>query len=245
MIKANGKYFRKRLIALATAIASTGGTAIMLPAVAQAEVSGNLSVVSEYLFRGGYENNGTAVQGGFDYANESGFYAGYWGSSLDYGDTSTGFENDLYVGFSGESDAISYDVGLLYYVYTGVSDADTPELYGSVGFGPVSFGAAYLLDDVAWGNSGDIYLSLGYEAELPNDFSFAANAGFYTYSKDGEFIAETAESESSGFKHLDLTLSHPLADTGADMSITYMYGGKDREGADVADTVIVGASFGF
>jgi len=98
---------------------------------------------------------------------------------------------------------------------------------------------------VAWGNSGDIYLSLGYEAELPNDFSFAANAGFYTYSKDGEFIAETPDSESSGFKHLDLTLSHPLADTGADMSITYMYGGKGREGADVADTVIVGASFGF
>jgi len=243
----NSKFFRKRLIALATAIASTGTGALMLPAVAQAEVSGNLGVVSQYLFRGVYENEGTTVQGGLDYAHESGFYAGYWGSSLGYGEPGgvNGFENDMYVGFSGKAGDISYDVGLLYFYYNNVDDADTPELYASVGFGPVSVGMAYLLDDVVWGNQGDIYWSLDYETNLPSDFSFSATAGFYTYETDGEFISETADSEDSGFRHLDLTLSHPLADTGADMSITYMHGADDREGKNIANTVILGVSFGF
>ncbi len=95
---------------------------------------------------------------------------------------------------------------------------------------------------MAWGNQGDIYWSIGYEAGLPNDFSFGATLGYYTYEEDGEFITG---GEDSGFKHLDLTLSHPLGATGADMSITYMLGGKDRFDKDIEDTVVLGASFSF
>lgn len=229
---------------LAGVVALGGAAAMTLPAAAQAEVTGNLSVVSEYLFRGAYENNGTSVQGGLDYAHESGLYVGYWGASLDYGDasSSSGFENDVYLGYSGSAGDVSYDVGLLYFFYNNVDDADTPEFYASLGYGPFSVGMAYLMDDVAWGNEGDIYWSLGYETDLPMDFGFAATVGYYTYSDDDVLVTTT---ENSGLKHVDLTLSHPLGETGADMTITYMIGGKDRTDADVEDTVILGVHYGF
>lgn len=242
----------KKLMPLAI-MSTMSVPAMMAAAPAQAEITGNLSVVSKYVFRGGFvledftvhENNNTAMQGGLDYAHESGFYAGYWGSNLDYGDDAIGFENDFYIGFGGDAGAVSYDIGLVQYLYLSIDDADVFEIYGSVGLGPVSLGLSYLGDDVVWGNQGDIYWSLGYEAELPDDFSFSATLGFYTYETDGEFIPDTDDSEDSGFKHLDLTLSHPLADTGADMSITYMVGGDDRFGESIEDTVILGLSMGF
>jgi len=53
---------------------------LMAPSLASAEVSANVSVVSNYLFRAVSQTGGaTAVQGGLDYGHESGFYAGAWG----------------------------------------------------------------------------------------------------------------------------------------------------------------------
>lgn len=229
-------------IAPALALAAAAFTA-----PAQAELSGNISVVSEYVLRGmtiNTESDTAAVQGGFDYAHESGFYAGYWGSSLDYGDeAASGFENDFYAGYGGALGGFSYDLGLIYYVYTSIDDADAPELAASVGYGPFSLGFKYLMDDVVWGNEGDTYWTLGYETALPKDFAFAATAGFYTYEEEGEFI--TATEEDSGFRHLDLTLSHPISDTGADMFLTYIVGGEDRDGLDQEDAVVLGLSYGF
>ncbi|ALP54407.1 hypothetical protein Tel_15330 [Candidatus Tenderia electrophaga] len=244
MKKSTAKLFSKPLVAIA---ALSGGAAMTAPVTAQAEISGNIGVVSEYLFRGGYENNGTAVQGGIDYSHDSGLYVGYWGSNLDYGTApaTTGFENDVYVGYGAMAGDFSYDVSLLYFYYTGVDDADTPEFGASIGYGPVSLGMAYLIDDVTWGNEGDIYWSLAYETALPSDFGFSATLGYYTYEDQGEFESGLGTTESSGLKHVDLSLSHPLGATGADMSITYMIGGTDRTDTDVEDTVILGVSFGF
>lgn len=243
------KLATNRFNALALAAAVAVGGLTVAPA-AQAELSGNISVFSKYVLRGittAAENEGAVVQGGFDYTNASGFYAGYWGSSLGYNggepeDAGTGFESDFYGGYAGEAAGIAYDVGLIYYYYMDMDDADTAELAASVGYGPFSFGLKYLLGDVVWGNQGDIYWTLGYETDLPAGFGFAATAGFYTYEEDGEFITG---SESSGFRHLDLTLSHPIGDTGADMSLTYILGGVDRFDNDQGDTMVLGISYGF
>lgn len=235
---------------LATAVAS----AALASSAAMAEVTGNVSVVSKYVLRGittAMENDNTAIQGGLDYGHESGFYAGYWGSNLSYSasdddDTpETGFENDFYAGYAGEVGSFSYDIGLIYYYYMGVDDADTPELAASVGFGPVTVGMKYLMDDVIWGNEGDIYWTVSAATDLPMDFSLSGTLGFYTYEEDDNADLGTPTTEDSGFRHLDLTLSHPLADTGADMSMTYIVGGEDRGGNDQGDTVVFGISYGF
>ncbi len=230
---------------LATVLA---GTAVMAPALASAELSGNIGVFSKYVLRGitaDTENDGTTVQGGLDWSHESGVYAGYWGSNLDYGNatSATGFENNFYVGYAGEAAGLSYDIGLIQYYYIEVEDSDALEVVGSLGYGPVTAGFKYLTEDAAWGNTGDIYWTLDYDAALPKDFAFNASLGYYTYEEEGDFIPSSAK--DSAFRHFNLTLSHPIAQTGADMSITYVIGGKDRQDNDQEDTVVLGVSYGF
>lgn len=48
-------------------------------------ISGNISVVSSYNLRGmtnSPESDTPAIQGGLDYTHDSGFYLGYWFSTL-------------------------------------------------------------------------------------------------------------------------------------------------------------------
>lgn len=219
---------------------------------AQAEVTGNIGIVSKYVLRGitaTTENNGAAVQGGFDYAHESGLYAGYWGSSLSYPGidstptTDAEFENDIYAGWAGAAGPVSLNAGLIYYYYMDTKNANGSEFSGSIGAGPVTLGVKYLLEDLLWGNQGDTYVTIGGSQPLPNDFTVGVTVGYYFYTSEGDFIADTPE--SSGFRHLDLALSHPIGETGADMSITYTLGGDDRNGVDQQDTVVLGVKYGF
>jgi len=236
---------------LVTAVA---GMMVAAPMLASAGVSGNIGVFSDYVLRGingagGTEGNGPVVQGGFDYSGDSGVYAGYWGSNLGYsnGSTASGFENDFYAGWGGSSGDVSYSIGFIQYYYLHVANSDGLEIYPTVSYGPVSFGLKYLTSDVAWGNSGDIYWTLGYSASLPADFNLSATAGYYTYKKDGKYIKTSTDpsAKSSAFRHLDVSLSHPIGKTGADMSFTYTLPGKDRMGVDQKDAVVLGVKYGF
>src|SRR5947208_1968347 len=48
-------------------------------------VTGNFGLFSQYIFRGLTQTNRKpALQGGFDYAHASGFYAGIWGSNISW-----------------------------------------------------------------------------------------------------------------------------------------------------------------
>ena len=50
-----------------------------------AETSGTLTLTSDYLFRGITQTNEKpALQGGIEWAHDSGFYAGAWGSSISW-----------------------------------------------------------------------------------------------------------------------------------------------------------------
>lgn len=215
----------------------TGAALLAGATTAHAEVTGNAGVVSQYIFRGGVEDARTSLQGGLDYGHESGIYAGTWFSTLDYG-ASNNNEVDLYAGYSGSAGDFGYDVGLLYFLYTGSgkepatgvedSDANTPEAYVAGSYGPVGLSVNYALDDSTWTNEGDIYVNASFEQELPEDFTLAANAGYYFYESDGEFV--TGGTEDSAFRDATVSFSHPLASTGADMSLNYTWGGNNRFG---------------
>lgn len=250
------RLMKKSLIASAVAATLSAGAMTLPTTAAAGEMTGNIGVVSQYVLRGytiSPEAVTPAVQGGLDYGFDSGFYVGYWGSSLNYlaketadpEDPPFSFEHDFYGGYAGEISDFSYDVGLIYYYYQPGEDASTAEVAASVGYGPVSLGMNYLTQDVTWGNSGDIYWTLSGETDIPGGFTLGGVAGYYTYSKDGEFIPETSDSKSGAFRHLDVSLSHPLGDTGADMSLTYIMGGEGREGEDLGDTFVAGLSMSF
>ena len=123
-------------------------------------LTANVGLFSQYIFRGISQTAGKpAVQGGFDYAHASGFYAGTWASNVswleDFGQyTRSSLEWDFYGGYKanfGDSDFF-WDVGTLYYYYPGnknpgVYSADTWELYGALGWKWVSVKASYSLQD--------------------------------------------------------------------------------------------------
>ena len=252
-----------RVSPLALAVSLSSATAFA-PVAVQAEMTGNIGVHSEYLLRGiGRENDDTAVQGGFDYSHDSGLYLGYWGSNLGYSydrnvgadPGGNGFENDLYGGFAGSAGDVSYKLGLIQYYYINVDDSDLTEFLANVGYAGFTLQAQYLLNDGLWGNDGDIYWTVGYSMELPSDFTLGASLGWYTYDDDdnddlctGLSLAAgcSVTTEDSAYRHLNLTLSHPIADTGANMYVQYTNAGEDRTGNDdYDDRVIFGVTYGF
>ena len=117
--------------------------------VAQAEVTGNLGLTSDYRFRGiSQSQNAPAVQGGIDYAHSSGFYVGNWNSSVSSSvyTNGSGVESDLYAGWKKDIyKGLTLDIGSYNYFYpratttaaTG-SNFDTYEGFVGLGYGPVS-----------------------------------------------------------------------------------------------------------
>lgn len=93
----------------------------------------NLSLVSQYVFRGiGYSQRKPAVQGGVDFAHASGLYAGLWASSLS-GKAIQGAsaEIDVYGGYTGTAGELTYDIGLLRFNFPGSRYPGTDQGYGT------------------------------------------------------------------------------------------------------------------
>ncbi len=238
-------------LAIATAISIASMAAMVAPA--HAELTGNIGVFSQYVLRGitnAPENDNAAIQGGLDWGHDSGFFVGYWGSNLGYGDAGSdtkGFENDFYAGWGGEAGSINWNLGATYYYYLNISDFNALEPFAYVGFGPATFGFKYLAEDVAWGNQGDTYWTLDASHEIGAGFTLAGTIGYYSYEKDGEFIPDVPNSGAigSGFRHFNIDLSHPIGNTGADMALTYIVGGDDRFGVEQDNQIVLSLTYGF
>jgi uncharacterized protein (TIGR02001 family) len=93
------------------------------PAAEVSPLSGNLGLVSEYLFRGIRQTWGNpAIQGGIDYVHPSGFYVGTWMSNTSanlYANATV--EIDLYGGYRATIDDFTLDAGLLQFIYPGAN----------------------------------------------------------------------------------------------------------------------------
>ena len=179
---------------------SLAAVALALTAfAAQAEVTGNAAVVSDYNWRGITQTSqDPALQAGIDYAHESGFYLGAWGSNVDFGDCcDENVEIDIYTGFRG-GDAVTWDVGLIYYTYPGADDIDFPEIYVGLGWEWLS-GKVWYSND--FGNSGDsaFYYEANAAYELPANFGVSAHVGY----SDGDAIDLFYEDS-----YMDLSLIH-------------------------------------
>lgn len=182
----------KKSIVLATVVAS-----ILSSGVALAELSGNAAITSNYIWRGVSQTlDQAAGQGGIDYAHESGLYAGTWVSNVDFsGDYGSGYENgtgyemDVYAGFSGEAGDLGYDVGVITYQYPVTPEFNFTEIYVSGTFNILTVGIASTVD-AASGNkdnrfdNGDMYVngSLDFTAGK-SDVSLYA--GSYMFENDG------------------------------------------------------------
>jgi len=162
------------------------------------QVSYNAALTSEYRYRGLAQTRfEPALQGGADYTHTpSGFYAGTWLSTIKWIDDAGGDANvevDLYAGKRGQlTDAISYDVGGLYYVYPSnglPTNANTFELYGQLGYGPVyvkySHATSNLFGTADSKNSG--YLDIGANVPVADKLVLNLHAGRQRVKNNGDY----------------------------------------------------------
>jgi uncharacterized protein (TIGR02001 family) len=175
---------RKTIINAAVAAALVAGMSGVVMAE-DSPISANVSLVSDYQYRGySQTNENMAIQGGFDYAHDSGFYVGVWGSSIDWLEKG-GTEVDVYAGFSNAiNDDWSYDVGVLQYFYPGgeTSDgdsADTTEGYIGVSWKFLSFKYSYAFTDLFGvpDSDGSEYYDLGADFDIGAGFALGAHVG--------------------------------------------------------------------
>jgi uncharacterized protein (TIGR02001 family) len=111
---------------LSIAVASTLSAPALAAAAEPSPFTGNITLISDYRFRGISQTFGLpALQGGFDYAHSSGFYAGNWNSNAheSAGLPNGTLEMDFYGGWKKTWGDWGLDVGFIYYYYPGSSAA--------------------------------------------------------------------------------------------------------------------------
>lgn len=114
-------------------LGSVMGAGLVVSSASMAgDLSGNVGMVTEYIFRGVPQSNATG-SAGLDYDFGNGLSLGTWGA--DVGD---GLEVDVYGSYSGEVKDFSYSAGFTTYNYTGNFDDTYKEINLGAGFGPVS-----------------------------------------------------------------------------------------------------------
>lgn len=221
-------------------------SAIMLGSMgaAHAEISGNVALASDYMFRGvSQTDNQIALQGGFDWSHDSGFYLGTWASNVDsnfFSGTSTDpqLELDLYGGFAGEMGDIGYDLGIIRYNYPGYDDANTTELYVTGSYSFLSAGLYYSnelnfigIDESAW------YFNLGAEYEVAPGFMVHASAGLNSGDAYDQLGAGTGADS-----YWDYSIGAGTSLAGVDLDLSYVDTDDDAEtlfGDSVTDGRVV------
>jgi uncharacterized protein (TIGR02001 family) len=104
---------------LVIGIITIPATSLASPQVGGFEISANVAMTSDYVWRGvSQTSEGPAIQGGFDLSHKSGIYMGTWGSNINFGDSQ--IELDLYGGYATEfGSGLGLDVGAIQYYYPG------------------------------------------------------------------------------------------------------------------------------
>ena len=138
-------------------------------------LSANIALSSDYMYRGQSQTgNLPSISGGLDYEYGS-LYAGIWASNVDFGNNVTQ-EVDLYTGYIGSLGKVSYDAGILYYLYPGQPDgSDFNFVEGSVGLGYNLTEKIYL--GVTGRYTPDWQGSTGRGINVEGDVTFAIGSG--------------------------------------------------------------------
>ena len=175
--------------------------AAAMPLMASAQLSGNLSLTSNYKYRGQDQDASKikafkpAVQGGLDYAfGESGWYVGNWNSSVDWLPGNS-IEMDLYGGYKFKAGEFDLDLGALTYLYPGNTSGNTTELYGAATWGPLTAKYSHTVSKDYFGLAGAKagsgrkgtntgYLALSFAQEVAPSVTLKASVGFTRFASD-------------------------------------------------------------
>jgi len=194
------------------------------------ETSANVALVSDYLFRGVSQTDEKgAVQGGFDFSTEHGFYAGIWASSVNFG-TETSTEMDYIFGYAWESGAYSFDTSVIYFDYEGDSEFDYQEFAFSVARDHwtvgLNFSPKYL------GDTGEkfYYPYVQYSRRISENLSLDVHLGYSDMEQPDIF-------EPGEDNYIDYSIGVSWSAQGIDMSAAWV--DTTIDGLDAADGRVV------
>ncbi len=214
--------------------------------LAHAEFSGNIGISNNYIWRGLTQTNDEpAISGGLDWAHDSGFYIGTWVSNVQYAsDDAFSYEHDMYAGYAGEYNGVSYDIGYLYYNYNEEAKFDFSEIYGSLGYGGFSITAFIFAHTQAEESAGlttanvgrnydygfgeTYYISLDYGFAIPNLEGW--EGGLHVGYHDGDFV-DGFNFANGVFEYLDWNAS--IAKGG----FSFMISGTDLDASDTGPSL--------
>jgi uncharacterized protein (TIGR02001 family) len=207
---------RKSILTLsvAAALATPGLAAAQAAAPAAAPapspITGNMTIVSDYRFRGISQTYlGPAIQGGIDYAHPSGFYIGNWNSSVasqvfTFG---SGIEMDFYGGYKKSFGDIGLDVGYIYYYY---HNAEWNPAVGST-LGSSKFNNQEVYIGASWK-----WLSAKLNYAISDYFGLntdMAAGGYFVDKTTGAPLDPSGTmGKSKGTYYLDITATYPVSD---------------------------------
>jgi uncharacterized protein (TIGR02001 family) len=177
-------------------------SAAAIPAVSMADMTANVGWVSDYIFRGIFQEKSSAYAG-FDYEHDSGFYAGVWGAEV-----GIGLETDLYAGYNGSfGDDGGYTVGFTGYYYT----ENDPPSSATPGFDDkyqeINLGISYGIFSL------DHAIGRWYGWGYPSDYTFTTvtispKVGpYYSYNTFGDESSGDYIEIGYGFSVMDLDFS--------------------------------------
>ena len=191
----------------------------------ESNFSWNAGVVSDYVFRGvSQSGKDIAFQGGVDYAfGDSGFYAGVWGSNIDFGyKAAPDLEVDGYVGFNTDlGEKFNFDIMLTRYTYHGDDNdgnIDYNELITKFAMADVATLTVGYTND--YSNTGEnvTYVNLGNSWDLGNDYSLNAAFG-RTFSDFGDYndwnvgVSKSFGALEFGLNYYDTNLNFNASDS--------------------------------
>lgn len=208
--------------------AALGAALLASPAAMAAKLSGNVGVVSEYMFRGLPQSaSGAAVQGGVDYEFDFGLYTGLWVSNASY---VGGNEADLYAGYGMKLGEFNLDGGVIYYVYTedtevGTKNLDYVEVYVGGSIGPAAVKVFYAPEfkaDLGGPNRKPddelLYVTASATLTLTDTISFIPQIGFSAGDgAKGAFGDEYIDYSITAIKKLKDDMSVSLAIVGTNL----------------------------
>ncbi|MCY4057111.1 MAG: TorF family putative porin [Gammaproteobacteria bacterium] len=221
---------------LLTSLTAVVAVVLTVPGAVAAEVAGNVTLTSDYSFRGWSQTGrDPAIQGGFDVSFEGGFSLGTWASNVNFGDTS--MEWDLYMGWSGEiADGMELGVQLIHFQYPNDTYLNYQAAAVSLSVGDFSVGVNYSPEYLAAPNETFFYpyasYSYGLTEEIGLDFSVGLNI-----AKSDDFFGGESE-------YIDYSLTASLQLGGASFGIGMVGTNLDEDacGRDCEARVFVSLS---
>jgi len=197
-----------------------GFTAITPAQASDMEVSGDLGVYSQYMWRGIQQAAGaSSVQGDLNLDTGTGLSANAWFASLNSNST----EFDFTIDYSGEVSGISYSAGFIAYTFLNQAALNANEVYIGLGYGPISASYYYAVSGSTNKNAyADVVLS-----HSLGGFDMSADFGFYipsnTVSNPSGFVDRNGNTiTKKGLGHVDIAISKDVELSGISFTPSFM-----------------------